>query len=273
MLTRILSAALLAPLAIVGILCLPTHIVAVVLAAIMLLALWEWIRLCGDFALTARLALLALNALTMVLLAWYAWPHLASAVSLVGMLWWLVAAGWAWRWRLRDLAEIGTIRPGVSLIAGSLAVIPAWAALLLTHSGSSLGPRWALFALSLVWLVDIGAFLVGSRLGRRKLAPNISPNKTWEGFWGGMVAAALGSVAALPLLGLEWSSLPALLVLASVTALFAVLGDLFESLLKRVAHIKDSGHVIPGHGGMLDRIDSMLAALPAFVIARIWLDL
>lgn len=273
MLTRILSAAVLAPLAILGVLWLPTPVLALLLAGLMLLALWEWIRLSGDFPRTARMAVLALNALAMALLAWFAWPHLASVVSLIGVLWWVLAAGWAWRWRLRNLAEIGSIRPSLSLIAGTLAVIPAWAALVLTHSGTDMGPRWALFALVLVWLVDIGAFLVGSRLGRRKLAPNISPNKTWEGFWGGMAAAALGSVAALPLLGLAWSELPALLLLAIVTALFAVLGDLFESLLKRVAHTKDSGHVIPGHGGMLDRIDSMLAALPVFVVARIWLGL
>ncbi len=268
MLARVLSAVLLAPLAIAAVLGLPTAALGALAAPLLLLALWEWISLTGVTALPTRRLVLLANAAAIALLALFGWPLLASPVILAGVLWWLVAGYWTWRWRRRALAELADVRIRRKLMAGSFAVIPAWAALVALHGDSDLGPRWALFALCLVWLTDIGGFLVGSRFGHRRLAPQISPNKTWEGLWGGFAAALLGAVAALPMLGLDWSHLPTLLVLAAVTAGFAVLGDLFESLLKRVAGIKDSGQVIPGHGGMLDRVDSLLAALPVFAALR-----
>lgn len=268
---RIASALLLAPLAIAAIVWLPTPIMAALVAVILLLGLWEWTHLAGLTSPAARMTWLTGNAAAMAALAWFGWPHLAPGVVLLGGVWWLMAAVWLWRCRacVQDTRNNRLFK----LIAGVFSMIPAWVALALLHSGDVHGGRWALFALALVWLTDIGAFLVGSRIGRRKLAPQISPNKTWEGFWGGLAAAALLAPAALPLLGLDWSRLPALLALALVTALFAALGDLLESLLKRQAGIKDSGDLIPGHGGVLDRIDSLLAALPAFVLAKLWLQL
>ena len=111
------------------------------------------------------------------------------------------------------------------------------------------------------------------RYGRRKLASRISPGKSWEGMWGGLFFALLLAMPAIPLLGLGWASLPSMLLLTLLTALFSVVGDLFESLFKRHAGIKDSSDLIPGHGGILDRLDSIFAALPVFVAAKIWLSL
>ena len=130
-----------------------------------------------------------------------------------------------------------------------------------------------MFGLMLVWAADTFAYFAGSRIGGPKLAPRISPGKTWAGFWGGLVGACVICIPAVPLLGLAWSRLPVLMGLALVVALASVVGDLFESLIKRQAGAKDSGTLIPGHGGVLDRIDSVVAALPVFVVGKLLLGL
>lgn len=264
---RVLTALVLAPPAIAAVLWLPTPLLAALVALPLLGALWEWGRLAGRDGVPMRLALLAGNAALMAALAWRGWPQLAAPVVAAGVLWWLTAAAWLrWPDRLPAPDEL-------KLLAGSLAVIPAWAALALLHADPAGGPHWLLFALLLVWLADTGAYLVGSRWGRRKLAPRISPNKTWEGLLGGLAVALLLVPLAAPLLAPGWRGLPALLLLAAVTVAFGVLGDLVESLLKRQAGSKDSGHLLPGHGGVLDRLDSLLAALPAFALTKLWLGL
>ena len=152
-------------------------------------------------------------------------------------------------------------------------MIPAWAALCWLHGSGPAGPAWSLFALFIVWIADSGAYFVGVRFGKHKLAPRISPGKSWEGFAGGLVATLLLALACAPLLGVAWTDLSLLLLLTAVTALVSVAGDLFESLLKRHAGAKDSSQLIPGHGGVLDRLDSLFAALPIFVAGKQWLGL
>lgn len=270
---RILTALLLLPLAIAAVLYLPTPWLGGLTTLLLLLALWEWSRLVGVRGLPARLAFLAANVALMSWLAWSAaaWHGLALGVVVVGALWWLLAAAW-----LRRIAflSLDTLRArALKLVAGALAVVPAWAALLLLHGDGALGPRWALTALVSVWAADSFAYFIGSRWGRTKLAPSISPGKTWAGFWGGLGGCMLLTLLAAPLLGVGWLQLPALALLAAITGVFSVLGDLFESLIKRHAGSKDSGDLIPGHGGVLDRVDSLLAALPAFLVVKLWLGL
>jgi phosphatidate cytidylyltransferase len=279
---RIITAVTLAPLAIAALLWLPTHLLAFLVAILMMAGLWEWTALAGVDRPLPRALYLVANALVMAALAWGSagGPHLRlvplKAVAVVGAAWWLVVPLW-----LRNFSFAAQPSPSArvfKLLAGSLCVIPAWCAAVWLHSEGQpahwslfpvpAGARWTLFAVAIIWAADSGAYFVGSRYGRRKLAPRISPGKSWEGLAGGLVAAALLAVAAVPVLGLAWSQLPALVVLVVLTVAMSVLGDLFESLLKRHAGIKDSSDLIPGHGGMLDRVDSLLAALPVFVVLR-----
>src|SRR5690606_38951069 len=109
--------------------------------------------------------------------------------------------------------------------------------------------------------------------GKRKLAPTISPGKSWEGVYGGLATTALLAIPAVPVLGLAWSQLPALWLVTLAVAAISVVGDLFESLMKRHSGVKDSGDLFPGHGGLMDRLDSILAALPVFVVGKAWLGL
>jgi len=270
---RILTGLVLAPIAVMAVLWLPTPWLALASAGLLLAGLWEWTRLTGLSEAMPRLAYIAANGLLIAALAWAAGPHLFAlkAAALLGAGWWLLSLAWLWRFEFAQ-ADRGRYRM-LKLVAGSLAAVPAWASLVLLHQVPEYGPRWALFAVALVWAADSGAYFVGVRLGRRKLAPRISPNKSWEGFWGGLAGASLVAVLGVKGLGLGWADLPALVLLTLVAAVMSVAGDLFESLLKRHSGHKDSGRLIPGHGGMLDRLDSILAALPVFVVGKLWLGL
>lgn len=271
--TRVIAALVMAPVAIAGVLWLPTPMLAVAVAALLLAGLWEWTRLAGLEDRIARALYVTANALVILAFAWGGGRGLFSLklASVIGAIWWLLALLWLKHFNFAS-SDDPTSRM-FKLVAGSLCVIPAWCALTWLHATPTHGPGWALYAVGLVWAADTGAYFTGVRFGKRKLAPRISPGKSWEGFYGGLIASLLLAVVALPWLGLAWSTLPALLLLTLVTACFSVAGDLFESLMKRHSGIKDSSGLIPGHGGLMDRLDSLLAALPVFVVAKDWLGL
>lgn len=269
---RVVTALFLAPLPILAVLFLPTPWLAAFVAAVMLAGLWEWTRFAGLTDTLPRAAVLTANALMIVALVWGSGRGLVplKLAAMLGVLWWAIVPLWLARPTFAA-ADTPSSR-ALKLVAGSLCIIPAWCALGWLHS-EPLGPRWTLFAIVLIWAADSGAYFVGSKFGKRKLAPAISPGKTWEGVFGGMAAAMLLAVAVTPLLGLAWSHLPALALLTAIVAGISVVGDLFESLMKRHAGLKDSGTIFPGHGGVMDRIDSLLAALPVFVVGKSWLGL
>jgi phosphatidate cytidylyltransferase len=154
------------------------------------------------------------------------------------------------------------VSPWSAALAGALSLLPAWLALMRLRSDLPHGAEWMLFALVLVFAADIGAFFAGRRFGRLRLAPTVSPGKTWEGVLGGAVAGTLVGIA-----GSAWFGVPlyTFLPLCLVAVAFSVIGDLTESLLKRFAGLKDSGTLFPGHGGVMDRIDSVTGAAPVLL--------
>lgn len=279
--TRVIAALVMAPAAIAAILLLPTPWLAAVAALVMLAGLWEWLKLAGIDDTLPRTVLVGLNLLLMVLLVWASRaddgfsPVLFQLVTLAGAAGWVLSLLWLWRPGFSAVDRPST--RAFKLAAGTLAVIPAWCALCLVHSdgfaalgneGEPLAHRWLLAALALVWAADSGAYFAGRNWGRRKLAPSISPNKTVEGALGGVVAGVAVALAFGVLAGAGLAQWPALALVALVAVLASIVGDLVESLLKRQAGVKDSGDLIPGHGGVLDRIDGVLAALPVFAIGK-----
>jgi len=158
------------------------------------------------------------------------------------------------------------VHPVAAALAGVFALVPCWLALVYVTFATN-SPNWVLFTLALVWAADTGAFFAGRWLGRVPLAPRVSPKKTWEGAIGGMVTAVIVAWLAATLL-FEVAVWPFVITCVAVAAL-SIVGDLTESMLKRAVGLKDSGSVFPGHGGMLDRIDSVTAAAPALVFALI----
>ncbi|MEN5425695.1 CDP-archaeol synthase [Stenotrophomonas pennii] len=272
--TRVLAALIMAPAAIAAILLLPSQWLAAAAAAVFLIGLWEWLKLAGVEDTLARTTLLLLNLVLMVLVVWDrdASLFLFRVAALVGVGWWLLALLWLRFFNFG--AQPDSPARALKLLAGTLAILPAWASLVLLHASGDQGHLWLLTALAVVWAADSGAYFAGRTFGRHKLAPRISPNKTWEGLFGGLLAGLL--VATVFGLGFgvdAWqlvspAQLPWLLLVTVVAVFASVLGDLFESLLKRHAGAKDSGSIIPGHGGVLDRVDGVLAALPVFAIGK-----
>ena len=270
--TRLLAAAVMAPIAIAAVLLLPPPWMVALGAVLFLAGLWEWFNLAEIDDTLARTMLLVANLLLMVAMVWASPTDAGGSLVLfkvavvVGVLWWLLAMLWLMHY---DFASDHDTHARVfKLGAATLSVVPAWCALALIHRD---GHGWLLVALAVVWAADTGAYFSGRAFGRRKLAPRISPNKTLEGLAGGMLAAVVVALAGAALLGTGASMLPFVALVAFVTVLFSVVGDLFESLLKRHVGAKDSGDLIPGHGGLLDRLDSVLAALPVFALGKIWL--
>lgn len=238
-------------------------------AFVMLLAAWEWTRLARWQGRMLRAGYVLLAGALMALLA-FQHAGQREIVLLAGCLWWVFAF-----YLIRRFPGLGAHwqHPALLAAVGLLVLLPGWSALL--HLADSPGYAASiLLLLTLVAAADIGAYFAGRAFGQHKLAVNVSPNKTWEGFAGGMLLCSLVALAAW----LAWkpqdaTGLPALLrVLASAlsVAVFSVVGDLFESLVKRQAGLKDSGSMLPGHGGVLDRIDSITAALPLYALALQW---
>ncbi len=161
------------------------------------------------------------------------------------------------------------IRPWVTGIVGIFISWASWIALMVIREAPG-GSHWLLWMILVVAFADIGAYFTGRQFGRRKLAPEVSPGKTWEGFWGGMLVSSLICGAILVAMGRfngGWIFIMVLLVTVSVV------GDLFESVLKRERGVKDSGVILPGHGGALDRIDSAVAVLPYFALILVYAGL
>lgn len=271
--TRLLAALVMAPLAIAAVLLLPTPWMAALSAAAFLIGLWEWLRLTDIEDPIARGVLLVVNLLLMVALVWASRSNTGGSLVLlqimvmIGVGWWCLAALWL---RHYDFASNHDGHARIfKLAAATLSVIPAWCALALIHASQPNGNRWLLLALAIVWAADSGAYFAGRRFGKVKLSPRISPNKTVEGMIGGVAAGMVLALVAAPFAGASMKQLPYVAIVAIWTILFSVVGDLFESLLKRHVGVKDSSHLIPGHGGVLDRIDSILAALPVFALGKL----
>ncbi len=271
LLQRTLTALLLAPLAILLILWPPTSVFAPIVAAAFLAALWEWTRLSGFKNYPMRGGLLAAAAVLFALLWWARDSAIWQLLIGVGVLWWALVCVWLnhFAFGAAPTRENRLIKLG----AGALVIVPAWVAALSIHRGQPHGHWWTFLALAIVWAADIGAYFSGRMFGKRKLAPTISPGKTWAGVYGAFVAGALVAGGGGWLLDVRGWSLTGLIGLSVVTVVASIVGDLLESLMKRHAAVKDSGNLCPGHGGLLDRLDSVFAALPVFAAGKLLLGL
>ena len=250
---RIATASVLAAVVLVVVLGLPRWATVVVLTALVLAGAWEWSAFLRLRTLPARGAyVLALGALLPTAWCLTVTAQGRNAFLAIAVAWWIVALCWI-------VFAPRRVAPWSAALAGALALVPAWLALVRLRLDLPHGAQWVLFSLLLVWMADVGAYFFGRRFGRLRLAPEVSPGKTWEGVIGGV--ASSGIVAAI---GSAWFHLPLLtfvpLCLAAVS--FSIVGDLTESLLKRFAGVKDSGTLFPGHGGVMDRMDSVTGAVP-----------
>lgn len=259
---RIITAVVMVAVLLPAFLLLPKAFGLALIAAFVLGAAWEWSAFLGLQSRWARPAFVAGTAAAM-LLTGAAVPAVlpASSLAAASMLWWLAAFVLILRFPVR-------IGRATTLAAGFLVLIPAWVSLVALLYTEINGRTLILFALATVWAADVGAYFVGRRFGRVKLAPRVSPGKTWEGAIGGLALAAIAAAAGAAMLGRSpWSGVPLGLSVGAIS----IVGDLAVSVFKRSAGLKDSGNLFPGHGGVLDRVDSVTAAAPLFLLEAGWL--
>jgi phosphatidate cytidylyltransferase len=249
---RIITAVVLAVLFLAVLLWLPPLATVIVMTALVLAGAWEWSAFLRPTLSIARVAYVALLAVLLLGVRYLAAdPEVRHLILITALVWWLVALGWI-------IFAPRSVASWSAGLAGVLALVPAWVALVWLRYLPN-GQYWVLFTLLLVWGADIGAYFAGHRFGRTRLAPDVSPGKTWEGVVGGFALSAIVAVA-----GSAWFALPlyAFVPLCLAAVGFSIVGDLTESLLKRFAGVKDSGTLFPGHGGVMDRIDSVTGAAP-----------
>lgn len=269
--TRVLTAAVLVPLTLAALFLLPPRGFGLVLLAVVLAAAHEWGRLAGFGRGRAAIFLLGVVLLGLWLLFGpvgfdRGWPRevVVAVCGLATAFWLLIATPWVvQRWPRRSPLAMSVV--GWVVLAGVFVA-------LVELQGRS--PWLVLAAMAVVWIADTAAYFSGRALGRRKLAPEVSPGKTWEGVYGALVAVAIYAAALVPLAGaagfgarVDATTVALWIALALALAGVSVVGDLFESLLKRQAGVKDSGSLLPGHGGVLDRTDALLAAMPPAALA------
>lgn len=235
----------------------------------MIIAAWEWAGIVNLKAYWKRIIYLILFMMILGLLyfqfiPYIPWLWLNSLVAC-----WIIFVICKYNSNSKSFCIRHT---WIKRVLGLLLLSSTWLSLNLLRF-PPFSPNWLFFALVIIWSTDTGAYFTGKHWGKRKLAPNVSPNKTWEGLFGGIFSALIVSVVILyaftmPLKSILLSRLLTVIVLVSI---LSVVGDLFESILKREAAVKDSGSLLPGHGGLLDRIDGLLFALPLYALLSLYL--
>ncbi|KGJ91070.1 phosphatidate cytidylyltransferase [Thalassotalea sp. ND16A] len=277
---RILTALILAPLAIAAIFFLSLPNLAAALLVVLAIGAWEWGPLMGFDTKARRLGFVSALILCILALWKYIPPQelwtltgsinpLALNVLYVSAMWWVFALFMIFKYP--QFSAFWRSHRSIRGLFGILTLAPTWLAFLILRANGQLmnefhGTYLLLLLFAFVWSADIGAYFAGKRFGKNKLMPNVSPGKTIEGFIGGNIAAAL--VAIIAGLIFAWSAQQILMAvgLALVISTVSVIGDLTESMFKRQAGVKDSGTILPGHGGILDRIDSLTATAPVFAL-------
>ena len=268
--TRIITATVMLLAFLTALFAASISVFALLLAAVVAASAWEWSRLCGvrdEPVQTAYAAGIGLLALIFLYL-----PQSGSFIQwmmLIGFLFWLIVPAIFFLKPVHD----PIVSPNtVLLMTGPLVFIVCVLGVQYLRSHDVAASPWLLlYALATVWCMDIGAYFAGRQFGQNKLAPSISPGKTWEGVVGGLGVAFVFFLLSL-LLGNWPEGTGFKLFIATVLATaVSVIGDLYESRIKRAANMKDSSQLLPGHGGVLDRIDSLLAAVPVFTFLWVWL--
>jgi len=265
---RILTALVLIPLVVAGILYLSKAAIALIFAVVVLQGAWEWSAMAGLKHKVIRLLYVAVAAAGLFFL----WPgtgdrFLMETTGYLSAAWWVLAFVWILVPGVMDQRSVfSTV---LKLFFGTLVLLPLWMALVSIHSISDEGPVWLLSVMVIVWVADSGAYFAGKAFGKHKLAPRVSPGKTWEGVMGAVVLVLLYTLVATYWLPVEGDARMWFILAGLLLVPVSVIGDLFESLMKRHSGIKDSGQLLPGHGGILDRIDGLTPAIPLFMLVAL----
>lgn len=279
---RIITALVLAPVALFAILFLPLRGFEIAIAGIVALGAWEWANMSG---LSARPFKAIYTLLLFFICLWLSlmipteaiWQQgqlhpVFHAILGIASIWWALSLGMIIAYpKFSSLWRHGVL---MRALFGVLTLIPTWVAIVALRTSlydveALYGASLIFYVLGIVWAADIGAFFVGVKFGRHKLRPNVSPGKTIEGLLGGVMASLAIIAFAAMHYQVDTSRIWLHVLIGGLTVAVSALGDLNESMFKRCAGIKDSGKLLPGHGGILDRIDSLTAAFPVFAFCYV----
>ncbi|TOF39655.1 CDP-diglyceride synthetase [Vibrio parahaemolyticus] len=272
---RIITALILAPLVILGIFKLPLMGFIIALTAITLLGFWEWTQFTeSNSRIAALIPAAVVTGLTFLFISpdAHSLNHLSTPHYVVlglGFVWWIIASLMAITYPKTTKSWQGNL--ALRHVFGFLTLLPfLWSVIILRATDISVDPyhgaKLVMYVCFLVWAADSGAYFAGKSLGKRKMAPHVSPNKTIEGLIGGIIVALIVGWLFAAWFNIQFTSPIHMIIITLITVVISVLGDLVESMFKRVSGIKDSSNIIPGHGGVLDRIDSLTAAFPVFAL-------
>lgn len=279
---RIITALILAPLALFAILFLPLFSFQIMIALVVGLGAWEWSSMSGITRKFTKLSYAALVTIVCLLLSlilptdmiWYQGQlnSLYTYILSLAALWWMISLGMIIAYP--KFSSLWYCSKPIRGIFGFFTLIPTWVAVVSLRTSlydvdPFYGASLIFYVLGIVWAADIGAFFVGVKFGKHKLRPLVSPGKTLEGLMGGVFASsAIIAFAALHY-QVDTSRIWLHILVGALTVGVSALGDLNESMFKRCAGIKDSGTLLPGHGGIMDRIDSLTAAFPVFAFCYV----
>jgi phosphatidate cytidylyltransferase len=271
---RVLTALILGPLIIWSVLAFEHTALAIEMGLILMLAAWEWARMAGISNQMGRVGYSFFIAGLLLLLAWL--MHIRSEwlqpVLYVFSVWWAIAVLIIVRANRKQVSIIERFTPGLivqNLLAGCLVLGGAFIAVVGMHrltGDGSVTAKYILSLLILIWAADSAAYFTGKAFGKHKLAINVSPGKTWEGVAGAMLATVFIAYIIGVYLGQTSPASYYFIGIALISVCFSIVGDLMVSLFKRRAGVKDSSHLLPGHGGILDRIDSLMSSAPVFLL-------
>lgn len=269
---RVLTAAILIPLLLVSIIWLPSQYFALLIAFVATVGAWEWTKFMQLTVLPKKLLYMAVFLVTLTI-CWYftsAYPEFASLILYGSLLWWVCALFLIFSYPRQIKLCNNNIISGV---IGIVVLVPCWLSITWLHNKYEQGIQLVVYLFALIAVADSGAYFGGRLWGRNKLAPNVSPGKSWEGAISGLVCVGILAYFCFEIVmqrPLNRQSTGIFIIISLITAAFSIVGDLSESLFKRRVGLKDSGNILPGHGGVLDRIDSMTAAAPVFAIWVHW---
>lgn len=265
---RLITAAVLIPIVVGSVLWLSHTQFAVFFAVFAVVGGWEWSKFLRLHHPLMRASYAAI-VMAVILLCWFyvvGNPQRVMPVLTTGLVWWVCALILVFVYPKLDRIRTNRV---LGAIIGLLVIVPCWLAIVELRNNFEQGPYMVLFLVAMIAVADSSAYFGGKKWGANKLAPQVSPGKTWEGVITGLVGVSLFSLIcaySFDFLNGEWKSIVAFITVCVLTAVISVLGDLSESMFKRQVGLKDSGKILPGHGGVLDRVDSLTAAAPLFVV-------
>ncbi len=255
---RVLSAIVMAFLFVYAVFVLEPSGFQMAMTAVVLVAGWEWARLAGISLQIGRIAFAGLIGGFCYAIALY---DVYSEILVITPVLWVLALYWV----INYPQQKGWQSSATRIAFGVLVLLTTWSAMVVLRDSEQF-ISWMLLLMGLIWGADSGAYFSGRAFGRKKLAPSVSPGKSWEGVYGGLILTQIGVAIFAWQSGFAIGSWLLLAIIALVTVMTSVLGDLTESLFKRHESLKDSSRLIPGHGGVMDRVDSLTSAAPLFVL-------